>query len=170
MRHIVLGLFLYVLSSTIALAADVRPSDESLRQLLAVTDAQKLLEGSMTNIDASMEAGIKQALQGKTLTAREQATVDEMRGKIGALIKEDLTWASMEPVLIDIYSRSLTQSEVDGMLAFYRTDAGKAVIAKMPLVMQNTMQAMQKRMSALVPKMIQIQQETLAKIKAEPAS
>ena len=42
---------------------------------------------------------------------------------------------------------------IQGMLAFYRTPAGQAVIEKMPLVMQNTMQAVQERMGAMMPAM-----------------
>jgi uncharacterized protein len=170
MKTLISALFVYILTSTIAFAADTPPSPESLRRLMEITQVKKLFESAMGNIDASMDSGIKMALKGKQLTVSEQQMVDDMRDKMAAVIRQDFTWESMEPMFMDIYSRSLSQSDVDGMLAFYATKAGKAMIAKMPLIMQNTMQAMQTRMSALAPKIVEIQQEALARLKAPPAS
>jgi uncharacterized protein len=158
-------LIVYALTSTLAFAADTRPSQESLQRLLAVTDAKKLLQDALSTVDQSIEMGIKQSLKDQPLDEREQQAIDEMRTKMSALFKEILAWDTLEPMFIDIYSRSLTQSEVDGMLAFYATDSGKALIAKMPLIMQNTMQAMQERMQTLAPRIRQIQQETFAELK-----
>jgi len=66
----------------------------------------------------------------------------------------------------EIYRKSFSQSEIDGMLKFYKTPAGKAVIAKMPVVMQNTMQVMQGEMAEMVPKMQQLMADTASQIQA----
>jgi hypothetical protein len=79
---------------------------------------------------------------------------------------EELSWRNYEPLYLDIYARSLTQEEVDGMLAFYATLAGKAVIAKMPTIMQLTMEAVQQRMLLWMPKVAQMQQEAVDRLKA----
>ena len=60
-----------------------------------------------------------------------------------------------------IYKQSFTQKEVNGMLDFYKSEPGQAVIAKMPLVMQNTMQAMQARMNTTFPKLQKLQQDAI---------
>nr|WP_277611070.1 DUF2059 domain-containing protein [Microbulbifer celer] len=70
----------------------------------------------------------------------------------------------MEPLFTEVYQKSLTQSEVDGMLEFYKSKAGKAVVAKMPLIMQNTMTLMQQRMAGVAPKMQEIQATAMAKL------
>jgi uncharacterized protein len=165
MTRLLAVLIVYALTSTFAVAADSPPSQESLQRLLTVTDAKRMLQEALSTVDQSMEMGIKQALKGQTLNAQEQKAIDEMRTRMSALFRESLAWDTLEPMFLDIYSRSLTQGEVDGMLAFYATDAGRAVIAKMPLIMQNTMQAMQGRMQTLAPKIAQIQQDTFAKLK-----
>lgn len=51
------------------------------------------------------------------------------------------------------------------MITFYRTSSGQAVIEKMPLVMQNTMAAVQSIIQDLLPQMQEIQQEFLAELK-----
>ena len=65
-----------------------------------------------------------------------------------------------------IYRNTFSQAEVDGMLGFYRSPAGQAVIAKMPLVMQNTMQSMQGRMAVMMPRIQELQRDTVARLRA----
>jgi hypothetical protein len=93
-----------------------------------------------------------------------------MRQRIVALMTDEMSWARYEPLLFNVYRQSFTQSEVDGMLTFYRSDAGRAVIAKMPTVMQNTMQLVQQQMAQVMPKLQQIQQEAVAKLEATKAN
>lgn len=142
------------------------PSEDSLRELMRVTDMPRMLESSMAQVDAVMETTMQQALAGQEISAADQKVLQEMQGEMVALLKEEMSWAQLEPVFMQIYSDSLSQSEVDGMLEFYRSDAGKAVIAKMPVIMQNSMQLMQQKMGSMMPKMQEIQQAAITKIKA----
>ncbi len=65
-----------------------------------------------------------------------------------------------------IYMESFTQDEVDGMLAFYATPAGQALIKKMPVAMQKTMEAMQQMMGPMMQKLQAIQSESIAELQA----
>jgi hypothetical protein len=56
------------------------------------------------------------------------------------------------------------------MLAFYKSPAGQAMIKKMPVVMQHSMQAMQQTLTPVMQKMQTIVQETVAEIEAEGAA
>ena len=44
-------------------------------------------------------------------------------------------------LIIPIYTKHFTDGEIDAMLAFYRTPEGRAIIAKMPVVLQESMAA-----------------------------
>lgn len=151
-----------VLMAPVALAA--QPSDESIRELMEITDTRALLENGMNQADQMMQASMRQASQGKTIPPEDQKVLDDMREDMLTLLKQEMSWASMEPLFIEVYQKSLTQSEVDGMLEFYRSDAGKAVVAKMPVIMQNTMTLMQQRMAGMAPKMQKIQGTAMAKL------
>ncbi|WP_341675556.1 DUF2059 domain-containing protein [Niveibacterium sp. SC-1] len=105
-------------------------------------------------------------LKDQTITPEVQALLDGMREKVVALVRRELRWEAFEPQLIDIYRRSFTQEEMDGMLDFYRSPAGRAVVAKLPLVMQNSMQAVQQVLQRLAPELQKLQQETVAGITA----
>jgi len=146
-------------------AAEKEASDASIRELLEVTQSKKMLDGMMAQMDSVMQRSMQQSLHGVTLTDEQQKIMNEMQAKTMALLKKEMSWDSMEPVLVDIYKRSFTQPEVNGMLDFYKSPAGQAVIAKMPLVMQNSIQMMQNKMSTMMPKLQQLQQETMERLK-----
>jgi hypothetical protein len=167
LRYVIL---LAYLAMCPAIAAEAPASETSIRELLTITQSQKLLDGTMGQVDAMMQRSMKQALAGQsTLTADQQTIMDRMRTQMIALIREDMKWETLEPMFIDVYKQSFTQKEVDGMLDFYKSEPGQAVIAKMPLVMQNTMQAMQGRMAVMLPKLQQLQQDAIAELKASRA-
>ncbi len=160
------ALLLACLAMSPAIAAEPPASEASVRALLAVTQSEKLLDSTLGQIDTMMQRSMMQALAGQKLTAEQQKIMDKMRTKTIALFKEDMKWQTLEPMFIDIYKQSFTQKEIDGMLDFYRSEPGQAVIAKMPVVMQNTMQVMQERMAVMMPKMLKLQQDAIAELKA----
>ena len=163
-----------LLALTFALIAPIAmanpPSDESIRELMTITEAREVMEGAMAQADQMMRATMEQTMQGKEISAEDRKVLDEMRTDMIAVLDEALGWDAMEPLFIDVYQRSLSQSEVDAMLEFYRSDAGKAVIAKMPLIMQNTMGVMQQRMASVGPRIQQIQDEAVAKLQNKSAA
>jgi len=158
---------LLLCSLAAAFAAEAPPpSDASIRELIAVTRVQEQMKTASVQADQMMQASMTQALQDKQVTDEQRKILEEMRTKTRGLLDEALNWKELEVSITDIYKRSFTQREVDGMLAFYKTEAGQAVISKMPVIAQNTMQAMQGRLAVLLPKIQKLQEEMLAKLKA----
>jgi len=141
------------------------PSDASIQELLEVTNTKQLLEKSMSQIDTMMQKTLQQQLAGKQVSTEDQQVLDKMSKDMAAVIKSEMSWENLSPIIIDVYQKSLDQDEVNGMLDFYKTDAGKALIAKMPVIMQNTMQLMQQKAMQMQPKIQEIQKVAMAKIK-----
>jgi len=153
-----------------ALAQDTPPTEQSIRELLALMQAHNMIDTMMAQVDASWRPLMKQALGERQPSEREQQILDEGHAKIQALCREQLRWENFEPMMISVYRNTFSQKEVDGMKAFYRTPIGQAVIAKMPIVMQQTMQTMQGRMADMIPKIQQVQKDLAAQLKAERAA
>jgi hypothetical protein len=82
------------------------------------------------------------------------------------VLREEMTWEKLEPSFIGIYQKVLTQKEVDGMIAFYKTEAGIAVIEKMPQVMQLSMELVMELMQKISPRIQQISVDATDKLKA----
>ena len=149
-----------------ATAAAPPPSEASVKQLLEVAQARKLIDSVMAQMDRLMQQTIAQAVQGQDVPAKVQKDIDKWQAEVFGFTKELLDWSKLEPMYVRIYQKSFSQEEVDGMIAFYKTPAGQAVIGKMPAVMQNTMDEMQQMMTPVLQKMQRMQQDLVAEMKA----
>ena len=149
-----------------AFAADSKPSEESIRELFKVSNTQQLIDSTIEQADAVMKSSMQKALQGKSISADQQKIIDTMQSKVVALFRQEFNWDKLEPAYIRIYQNSFTQAEIDGILNFYKTPAGKALIDKMPAVLQNSIAEMQNQMGPLIQKIQKIQQESLEELKA----
>lgn len=143
------------------------PSEASIKQLLEVAQAHKLIDSVMTQMDALMKQTIQQATNGQEIPPKVQKDIDKRQAEVVGFMKELLDWSKLEPMYVRIYQKTFTQQEVDGMIAFYKTPAGQAVISKMPAAMQNTMNEMQQMMAPVMQKMQRMQQDVVAEMKAE---
>ena len=150
-----------------AVAPADRASEASLHRLLEVQQARKIVETMSQQMDVVFTNSLNQMLAGKHLNAKQQEVIDKSRIKMRDLFKDVMSWEVMEPLYMKVYADTFTQKEIDGMTAFYSSPVGHAVIQKMPLVLTNSMQEMQKRMGTLFPKVQQIAKETAEEIKAE---
>ncbi|MFO1389452.1 DUF2059 domain-containing protein [Cellvibrio sp.] len=145
--------------------ADSKPSDASLEELLVVTESQKLMDGIWPQMERMMSDTAKRSTTEGQFTQEQKEVLDRNLAKMSAVIKEEFAFEKMKPMFINIYSDAFTQEEVDGMLKFYKSKAGQAVIKKMPQVMQGSMVMVQTQMQTLGPKIQKIQQEMTEEMK-----
>lgn len=143
------------------------PTEASIKQLLEVSQSHKLVDSVMLQMETLMQQTIAQTTKGQTIPAKVQKDIDKRRDELVAMMKDLLDWKKVEPVYVRIYQKTFTQPEVDGMIAFYKTPAGQAVIAKMPWAMQTTMDEVQGLMGPAMQKLQQMQQDIVAELKAE---
>jgi hypothetical protein len=169
-------LFILLLCGSMALAADDNssptptarpPTDASIKQLLEVAQARKLVDSVMKQMDNLLEESVAQATQGQKIPPKIQNDIDARRAEVTGMMKELLDWTKLEPMYVRVYQKTFNQQEVDGMIAFYKTPAGQAVIGKMPAVMQNTIEEMQRSMGPVMQKVRKLQQDVAAEMKAE---
>jgi hypothetical protein len=153
--------------SSPAPAPSAAPSEASIKQLLEVAQARKLVDSIMAQMDNLMSETMAQATKGQTVPPKVQKEIDRGRSEALAMMKELLDWSKLEPIYVRVYQKSFSQQEVDGMIAFYKTPAGQAVVGKMPAVMQNTMDEMQQMMAPVMQKIQKMQQDVVAEMKAE---
>ena len=154
-------------SSPTSPAPSNSPSEASIKQLLEVAQARKLIDSIMAQMDNLMQQSIAQATQGQKIPPKVQKDIDQRHAEMIAMMKELLDWSKLEPMYVRIYQKTFSQQEVDGMIAFYKTPAGQAVIGKMPAVMQNTIEEMQQLMGPVMQKMQKMQQDVVAEMKTE---
>lgn len=163
MKRILLAL---ALACSTAFAADTKPTEASIKELLTLTDAAKMVESIWAQVDGMTQSMLAQSTRGQELPAEAKAVIEKLRTDSMALAREEFNWAKMEAIYQKIYQDSFTQEELDGMVAFYKTPAGQAVIKKMPVVMQASMQELQKNIGPFMQKLQQLQQQAMAELQA----
>jgi len=163
MKKILLAMAL--MASVPAFAQSPPPSEASVRELLEVTNGKSVLEGAWNQLDGLMEKAMKDAIGNKPVTAKQEEIMAAMRAETVELIRSEMSWDKMEPMYIRQYSQTFSQAEIDGMLAFYKSDAGKAVTAKMPQLVQILMQDVLSLLQGTMPKIRAISDKYIEQIK-----
>ncbi len=104
----------------------------------------------------------------------ETGAPEEMRpvlnkylNRLFSIIEQHLSWQNTKDDMISIYARSFTEDELKGMLEFYKSPAGQAVIDKTPAILQMTMAVTQKRMPEVRAQVNKIGNEMVEELKAE---
>ena len=148
------------------LAEEAKPSDASLKQLLEALHSKGVVDSYVSQVQSTMRDSMQQAGAGQHLNAKQQRLIDDFQTKVVDMVKGELNWADLEPGILEVYRQSFSQSEVDGMLKFYRTPVGQSVIQKMPLVTQQTMTSVAGRVKTITPKVVQLEKDTAAQVRA----
>jgi hypothetical protein len=153
--------------ATSLVAADTKPSDASVKELLQLSDSPKMLELAKGQLATMAGGPVQQALQGKSLTPELRKIAEAGNAKTVAALNDGVKWEVFEPTFVEIYQSMLTQEEVDGIVAFYQTPAGKAMVQKLPALMQASGQRVQQHLGPVMQQVQQIQQDTVLQLQAE---
>lgn len=144
----------FLLTSTLALSAHAAPpSDASIATLLSVTQSDKMMDTMYANMEQMMRQGMQAATKGRVLTAEQARVMELAPARLAKVMREEITWAKLEPMMVQIYRENFEQAEIDGLIAFYQSPVGQAFVAKMPVVMQRSMEASQQQLHAFMPKL-----------------
>lgn len=141
----------------------------SIEELLTVTKVEKLLDGMFANLDKGVRQTIASTYESQQLNAEQRRIVDALPGRMLSTMKQEISWAKIKPLYIEVYKKTYTQEEVVAQIAFYKTPAGQSVIAKQPAVMQETVGAVQSRMGPVMAKLQEVMQKSSEEIKAAGA-
>jgi hypothetical protein len=145
-------LFILLLSSSWSACA-AQPTTESIESLLRVTKVEAILESLYVSMEAAMRQAMVRSVADRTLTPAQKHFLDHAPQRYVAVMREELSWASVKPLYIQIYQENFSQEEIDGLVAFYDSPVGRTTIEKLPAVMQQSMMAMQDRIRPFVAKM-----------------
>jgi len=142
-------------------------SPQSVEAVLEVTRVQSMLNTMYANLEPMMRQAMQQSVGGRTVSAEEQRLLDALPAKFAALMREELAWEKLKPLYVQVYAESFEQEEIDALLVFYRSPAGQALIAKMPVVMQKSMTLVQGQMQSFLPRMQKAIDEAMAEAKKQ---
>ena len=93
--------------------------EASIRELLASTDARKIADQMLESMTGSLGSNGDPAFAG-----------------IWDSVAKRIDWTEVTELMVPIYAKHFTQEEIDAIVAFYKSPAGRQYLAKMPAIMQ----------------------------------
>lgn len=141
--------------------ADQASKQQKIDELINVMNMDAMVdsmygqvEGMMKNMSAQM--GVKPS---------EQAIFDKYYANMTNVLKTEMSWAKMQPMMVNVYDKHFDEQEISDMLGFYKTQTGQKILKKMPEVMQESMQMSQSLVQDAMPKIQAIAQELSEELK-----
>lgn len=166
-------------SYSLALANDASqkktlPSEASVQALLQVMQTRNALDDSLGRMHAFVDRVIRKRSGGlplsnphsRPLSPEDEKRAAQMRSKVTAVFSESMTWDSLKPLYLSAYRELYSQQEIDGMMAFYQSKSGQAVIAKQPQVLEKTTQLVRYGHQEFGQQVQQLVLETARKLRA----
>lgn len=146
---------MFLLMAPSLVNADDKDQRRQVERLLEVMKVEQAIDSMYSQIDQmfvgmAKELGVKQS---------EQPIFDRYMQKVAAAMKEEMTWQKMKEPMIDVYMKHYSKAEINDMLAFYSSESGRSIIAKMPSVMQDSMQISQAMFREFMPRLKQLSTE-----------
>jgi uncharacterized protein len=148
-----------------AFAQDAKPTEQSVKQLFVVMHTSHQIDTALGTMDGAIRSTLDQAMAGRNLNAEQQKIRDDMITKLESMMKGDINWSSLEPLMIQAYRDNFSQKDIDAMTKFYSSPAGQSVADKMPLATQQTSQLIQQRMRNLMPRIVELEKDTAKRMK-----
>jgi len=146
------------LALTLCLPLAARADDASMRakakELIELLHTDRAVEQGTTSILGQVDAAGEKTV-GPNPTFDRQAKFDEFRKQVADRVDAEMGWKVMEPAFVDIYVKTYTEEELNAIVAFLKSPAGTAYLAKTPLVTTQANKVAQARMATLQPELRQ---------------
>ena len=156
----VLLLSLLIFSSS--LYAEQNTKQQKIDELIKVMNLDSMVDSMYGQVEGMMK-GMSDQMGVKP---SEQTIFDKYYGDMTTVLKTEMSWAKMQPMMVNVYDKHFSEQEIADMLAFYKTDTGQKILEKMPVVMQESMQMSQSLVQDAMPKIQQIAGELSEELKA----
>jgi hypothetical protein len=145
--------------------ADDASKRAKVEDLIQVTRLSQLM-GQMTNqMTARMKTMADQQSANRRFTPAQQKLITDYVTQIQTITQNAVSWEKIKPTVTQLYIDTYTDQELDGILAFYRSPAGQALIAKSPQLMTRTMQIVQTQMNEIQPQLQHANEDFSRKMK-----
>ena len=139
--------------------ADEASKKAKAAELLDLMNGRQIVDQVFASVKQMIAAQTRQLGQDP----KSAETAKELNDRVMALMQKRFNWDDMRPEYEKIYAESFSEAELDGIVNFYKSPTGKAMIEKMPVLMQKSMVIAQSKMKDLGPEIEKMVRDTLDK-------
>ncbi len=150
MKQLTIGLLLAALLHAAPARADEAQRIALAEELVVLAELEKNFEQSFAMVKEMLPRQLGAASSGSSPEAKAKAI--DGATEIYDLIGKELNWNAIKGDYIALYAGTFTEEELQGVIDFYKSDAGKAFVKKQPELMKKSMELNQAKMAAIMPK------------------
>jgi uncharacterized protein len=158
-----------LLVSTTEVAAQEHPKIVLINELLEASGAHS----SLDKLRIENVAGVRRAMLAQAGNQNDnpiyKRVFDRVMSKYDDYSKEIFDWSKLEPEYVTLYDQLFTEDEIRGILEFYRTDAGKASLRAMPIILTKMQQRMADKSAEVSARINRILKDSVSEVQAEVA-
>ncbi|MDP9049514.1 MAG: DUF2059 domain-containing protein [Acidobacteriota bacterium] len=153
-RRIALLLTLAVAFSLTARADDASHRTKAI-EMMTILHTERTVQQISENIKKQV-ADAAEKIAGQTPTEDQKAKIAELEKKANKLVDDQLSWNVMQAGFADVYVKNFTEAQLDVIIAFYKSQAGIALLENMPTVNSQITQFGSSHLNTLQPQLKQL--------------
>jgi hypothetical protein len=117
------------------------------------------MKEQLSNLQERINGMAKQQSGQGSLTPAQTTLTTAYLKQVQDLTTDEVGWEKLRPAVVQSYADTFTDADLDGIIAFYKTPAGNALLTKSPEIANKTMGMVQDKIKELQPKLGQITEE-----------
>ena len=120
-------------------------------------------------VDSMMHSIATQLLENPgmdRMTPAQKKLTQEFQDQAMKIVSDRVSWKAVEPDYVKLYENTYSEQEIDGMLAFYKSPTGQAMLAKAPQLSAGVVQIVHSRMGDYQSKMQALEDEYMKQMRA----
>lgn len=154
------GLILSILMLGFRANAQELTKDAKIERILVLTKGDAMIDQLFSQIKAMTASQLP-----RDATAEQRDILQAFQDKLMDLVKTRISPEKLRPQYVKLYRDTFSDEEINGLLAFYESPAGHAMIEKMPLLLANSMALGQAQMSDIMPEIKRLSDEVVQQLR-----
>ncbi len=139
----------------LAARADEASHKAKAEEVMTTLHLDRMVNGVMQNAMQQTTALVSQRYNG-SIPPAAAASLSDFQKKLAGVLEPQVGWAAIKPEYVKLFTAQFPEEQLDTILAFYRSPAGKALMEKLPGVEQEVGKTLQTRVQALQPQVRQM--------------
>lgn len=149
-----------------AARADEASKRAKIEELFTLMKLDSLMQQVLTSSMKQGEQAGRSLFGEKPVAPADQKILDAFEAKMTTLLTNTISWEKLKPAYLDLYASVYSESDVDGMVAFYRSSAGQHMIDKTPELLTASQKIVMDRMVAVQPQLQDMMKDLAAQVAA----
>lgn len=141
--------------------ADEASRRAKAEQMMALSNTERSLQQGMQQMMEQLKGSYITDMLGVKIPDEAKPKLEEFQRRISEVIMDTFRWERVKPDFVQLYAEMFTEEELDGIIAFLQTPAGRSMMDKNPILMQRSMAISKRLMMQAQPRIQELMREVL---------